>query len=65
MKTFYDLVEFRNHSALEVDVVVNKEKVYNRRIYDFKSKWQRIIAKAQWLPATQFILKRRYLRHIK
>ena len=65
MRTFYDLIEFRNRPALEVEVAVNREKVYNRIIYDFKSKWQRIIAKAQWLPATQFILKRGYLKHIK
>ena len=65
MKTFYDLIDFRNLSALEVAVVVNKKKLYNSIIYNFKEKWQYLIAKAKWLPATQFILKRGYLKHIK
>ena len=60
MKTFYDLIEFRNRPALEVELVVNRKKVYNRIIYDFKTKWQHLITRAKWLPATQFILERKY-----
>ena len=65
MRTFYDLVEFRARPALEVELAVNRKEVYNRIIYDFKSKWQRLITTAKWLPATQFILKRGYLKHLK
>ena len=65
MRTFYDLVELIARPALEVELAVNRKKVYNRIIYDFKSKWQRLITKAKWLPVTQFILERKYLKYLK
>lgn len=65
MKTFYDLIEFRARPALEVELAVNRKKVYSRIIYDFRSKWQRLITKAKWLPATQFILERKYLKYLR
>ena len=65
MKTFYDLIEFRNRPALEVELAVNRNKVYNRVIYEFRDKWQRLITRAKWLPTTQFILERKYLMYWK
>ena len=66
MKTFYDLIEFRYRPPLEVELAVNRKKVgYNRIIYDFKTKWQRLITRAKWLPVTQFILERNYLKYLR
>lgn len=65
MRTFYDLVEFRNRPAFEVELAVNRKKVYNRAIYDFRDNWQRLITRAKWLPTTQFILKRKYLKYLR
>ena len=65
MRTFYDLVEFRARPALEVEFTVNRKKVCNRIIYYFNTNWQRLITRAKWLPATHFILERKYLKYLK